>query len=65
MMQYDYHFVEYHPLEKIVIPYWRYRPLKQPTVAWNPWTDMRLRDDIKELNVSFPFGSIPGKLNLT
>lgn len=27
-----------------------------PTVAWNPWTDIRFRDDMKQLNIPFPFG---------
>lgn len=30
-----------------------------PTVAYNPWNDMRLRDDIKNLNLDYPFGRIP------
>ncbi len=28
-------------------------------VSWNPWTDIRERDDVKLLNVSFPFGPLP------
>lgn len=34
-----------------------------PTVAWNPWTDIRERDDIESLNIPFPFGEMP--LNFT
>lgn len=30
-----------------------------PIVAWNPWTDIRDFDDVKALNVSFPFGALP------
>jgi len=32
-----------------------------PTVAWNPWTDLREREDVAALNVSFPFGPINGE----
>jgi len=34
-------------------------PPKLPTVAWNPWADLRERDDVKRLNVSFPYGPLP------
>lgn len=30
-----------------------------PQVAWQPWTDVRRRDDIKRLNISFPYGAMP------
>lgn len=30
-----------------------------PNVAWNPWTDVRRRDDMRKLNISFPFGHMP------
>lgn len=33
-----------------------------PNVAWNPWTDVRHRDDITKLNVSFPFGHMPDNI---
>jgi hypothetical protein len=31
-------------------------------VAWNPWTDLREREDVAALNVSFPFGPMPGEV---
>lgn len=34
-------------------------PLWLPVVAWNPWTDIREREDVKELNITFPFGPVP------
>lgn len=52
-------YLDFHPLENISIPVNRFRPSLLPEVAWNPWTDIRLRDDIKKLNISFPFGPIP------
>lgn len=50
---------EYHPLDRVILPNNRWRPSLLPTVAWNPWTDVRERDDITALNISFPFGSMP------
>lgn len=51
--------VDYHPLDNIKLPKNCYRPPMLPTVAWNPWTDVRRRDDIAALNISFPFGIMP------
>lgn len=28
-------------------------------MAWNPWADLRKRDDVKSLNISFPYGPVP------
>ena len=30
-----------------------------PSVAYNPWMDLRLREDVMALNTSFPYGPIP------
>lgn len=56
-------FVEYHPLEDVELPTYLQRPPQMPTVAWNPWTDIRRRDDMSLLNISFPFGPMP--VNIT
>ncbi|CRK88537.1 CLUMA_CG002215, isoform A [Clunio marinus] len=37
------------------------RPIDIPDVAWNPYNDLRERDDFKALNVSFPFGPVPSE----
>lgn len=37
------------------------RPIDIPDVAWNPYNDLRERDDFKTLNVSFPFGPVPSE----
>lgn len=58
-----YNFVEHHPLEAIEEPVYHYRPPGLPVVAWNPWTDVRQRDDIASLNISFPFGYMPSITN--
>lgn len=39
-------------------------PKNMPLVAWHPWTDVRHRDDIKNLNISYPFGTMPSKWTL-
>ncbi|CAK1551588.1 unnamed protein product [Leptosia nina] len=39
-------------------------PPRLPTVAWQPWTDVRRRDDIKRLNITFPFGIMPPEWTL-
>lgn len=31
-------------------------------MAWNPWIDIRKREDIAALNVSFPFGPMPDEM---
>uniref|UniRef100_UPI00358F140C iduronate 2-sulfatase n=1 Tax=Myxine glutinosa TaxID=7769 RepID=UPI00358F140C len=30
-----------------------------PPIAYNPWMDIRARDDVAALNVSFPYGPLP------
>ncbi|XP_002068517.3 iduronate 2-sulfatase [Drosophila willistoni] len=34
------------------------KPPDMPPVAWNPYTDVRARDDFKHTNISFPYGPI-------
>ena len=34
------------------------RTINLPNVAWNPWMDLKKRDDIKKLNIEFPFGTV-------
>lgn len=34
------------------------KPPDMPDVAWNPYTDVRSRDDFKHKNISFPYGPI-------
>lgn len=49
-------------MESIHLPSAHWRPSALPTVAWNPWTDLREREDVAALNVSFPFGPMPGEI---
>ncbi|KAM7389019.1 hypothetical protein PAMP_023019 [Pampus punctatissimus] len=39
-------------------------PKLLPPVAYNPWVDVRLRDDVQKLNISFPYGPIPKDFQL-
>ncbi|XP_025830062.1 iduronate 2-sulfatase isoform X2 [Agrilus planipennis] len=57
-------YLTFHPLNKIKFPKNSFQPPLLPSVAWNPWTDLRKRDDIKKLNISFPFGRMPKNVTL-
>lgn len=46
-------------LEKFAKPAFDYVPYGLPTVAFNPYIDVRSRDDARMANISFPFGPIP------
>lgn len=50
---------DFHPIENITIDYNTNKPYGLPTVAWNPWSDVRRRDDIADLNIEFPYGKMP------
>lgn len=39
-------------------------PTLLPPVAYNPWADVRRRDDVQKLNISFPYGPIPKDFQL-
>jgi iduronate 2-sulfatase len=49
-----------HPLDKVSRPVPEVHPPTMPSMAWNPWTDVRDRDDVTALNISFPYGPMPG-----
>ncbi|XP_061399133.1 iduronate 2-sulfatase [Musca vetustissima] len=36
----------------------KYKPYDMPKVAWNPYTDIRKRDDVKRWHTPFPYGPI-------
>ncbi|XP_063823610.1 iduronate 2-sulfatase [Ostrinia nubilalis] len=52
------------PIAKTHLPKFPNIPKGLPLVAWHPWTDVRHRDDIARLNISFPFGTMPHKWTL-
>ncbi|XP_046431986.1 iduronate 2-sulfatase isoform X3 [Neodiprion fabricii] len=50
---------EHHPLEKFDVPD-NYKWSENVSyAAYNPWLDLRKRDDVKKLDLKFPFQKIP------
>ncbi|CAG9864334.1 unnamed protein product [Phyllotreta striolata] len=49
-------YLDFHPLENVSLPTNRWRPAGMPEVAWNPWNDVRKRDDIDKLKIPYPYG---------
>ncbi|XP_017675243.1 PREDICTED: iduronate 2-sulfatase [Lepidothrix coronata] len=58
-LRYPQEFLKLYPLENIPLAPDPWVPEKLPSVAYNPWTDIRQRDDVEALNVSFPYGPLP------
>lgn len=52
-------YLDLHPVDDFNKDY--LRPFELPDVAWNPYNDLREREDFKALNVSFPFGPVPSE----
>ncbi|KAL0883654.1 hypothetical protein ABMA27_015780 [Loxostege sticticalis] len=57
-------YLEKVPISRVNPPRYPNIPKRLPVVAWHPWADVRHRDDIASLNISFPFGTIPKKWTL-
>lgn len=57
-------FLKLYPLEKMSLPSDHDIPKGLPKVAYNPWTDIREREDVKALHVNFPYGPIPVEFQL-
>ncbi|XP_076240051.1 iduronate 2-sulfatase isoform X4 [Calliopsis andreniformis] len=57
--KYPEKYLKYHPLHKFNVP----EPYKWPenvsSVAYNPWIDLRKRNDVQALNLRFPWEKIP------
>ena len=51
--------MDLHPVDNFNKDY--LRPFDLPDVSWNPYNDLREREDFKTLNVSFPFGPVPSE----
>ncbi|KAL5012835.1 hypothetical protein ScPMuIL_011386 [Solemya velum] len=63
-LKYPKAFLELYPLDDIHLAPDPHFPPGMPLVAWNPFTHMRKRDDVKKLNISFPFGPVPDHYQL-
>uniref|UniRef100_A0A3P9I2L1 Iduronate 2-sulfatase n=1 Tax=Oryzias latipes TaxID=8090 RepID=A0A3P9I2L1_ORYLA len=57
-------YLKLYPLDKMSLAPDPDVPKLLPAVAYNPWTDVRKREDVQKLNVSFPFGPIPEDFQL-
>ncbi|KAG1714664.1 Iduronate 2-sulfatase [Nymphon striatum] len=57
-LKYPKKYLDLYPLSSIPVAPGSKRSHLLPSIAWNPWTDIRLRDDVKSWNVSFPYGPI-------
>ncbi|KAM5289879.1 iduronate 2-sulfatase isoform 2-T2 [Glossophaga mutica] len=57
--RYPKEFQKLYPLENITLASDPQVPAGLPPVAYNPWMDIRLREDIQALNLSVPYGPIP------
>ncbi len=58
-------FLKFHPLSKFAKPEFNYVPHDLPSVSFNPFNDIRKRDDAKSANISFPFGPIPNDFGMS
>ena len=57
--RFPFKYLNYHPIRKFRWPEGNYVPYDLPNVAFNPYNDIRNRDDMKKINISYPFGPIP------
>lgn len=57
--RYPKEFQKLYPLENIPLAPDPQVPAGLPPVAYNPWMDIREREDVQALNLSVPYGPIP------
>ncbi|XP_070358934.1 iduronate 2-sulfatase isoform X6 [Equus asinus] len=57
--RYPKEFQKLYPLENITLAPDPQVPAGLPPVAYNPWMDIRQREDVQALNLSMPYGPIP------
>nr|XP_061835647.1 iduronate 2-sulfatase-like isoform X1 [Nerophis lumbriciformis] len=57
-------YLHLYPIENMTLAPDPDVPKRLPPVAYNPWTDIRKRDDVQKLNISFPYGPIPKDFQL-
>ncbi|OWR44364.1 putative iduronate 2-sulfatase [Danaus plexippus plexippus] len=63
-LKYPHKYLKNVPISSVNPPRVSSIPKGLPLVSWHPWTDVRRRDDIKKLNLTFPFGIMPPKWTL-
>ncbi|KAF7648412.1 hypothetical protein LDENG_00157290 [Lucifuga dentata] len=57
-------YLSLYPIENMTLVPDPNVPKRLPPVAYNPWMDVRKRDDVQKLNTSFPYGPIPTNFQL-
>ncbi|XP_037552807.1 iduronate 2-sulfatase, partial [Nematolebias whitei] len=57
-------YLSLYPLEEMSLAPDPDVPKLLPPVAYNPWADVRKRDDVQKLNISFPYGPVPKDFQL-
>ncbi|XP_040904199.1 iduronate 2-sulfatase isoform X4 [Toxotes jaculatrix] len=57
-------YLRLYPIEQMTLAPDPDVPKLLPPVAYNPWTDVRKRDDVQKLNISFPYGPVPKDFQL-
>ncbi|KAB1253045.1 Iduronate 2-sulfatase [Camelus dromedarius] len=57
--RYPKEFQKLYPLENITLAPDPQVPAGLPPVAYNPWMDIRQREDVQALNLSVPYGPVP------
>uniref|UniRef100_H2YQV4 Iduronate 2-sulfatase n=1 Tax=Ciona savignyi TaxID=51511 RepID=H2YQV4_CIOSA len=58
-------YLDLYPLSEIDLAPNPFIPPDLPLVAFSPYTQMRIREDVAALNLSFPFGPIPTEFQVT
>ena len=58
-MYYNYNISDLYNLSDIQLPKDDHRPGGMPSIAWNPFMDLKSRDDVAKLHIKFPYGEIP------
>ncbi|XP_069468861.1 iduronate 2-sulfatase isoform X2 [Ambystoma mexicanum] len=62
--RYPKEYKKLYPMENLTLAPDPHIPEGLPPVAYNPWMDIREREDVQALNVSFPYGPIPKHFQL-
>ncbi|XP_047440620.1 iduronate 2-sulfatase [Mugil cephalus] len=57
-------YLSLYPLDQMTLAPDPDVPKLLPPIAYNPWMDIRKRDDVQKLNISFPYGPIPKDFQL-
>ncbi|XP_066589789.1 iduronate 2-sulfatase isoform X2 [Prorops nasuta] len=58
-LKYPDEYLRFHPLEKFQLPSHYNWPDNVSSVAYNPWIDLRKREDVIDLHLQFPWQKIP------